>query len=35
MPLVSIEVTNGFTKGKEVALMRAVYSSLKKRFISQ
>lgn len=32
MPIVSIEVTNSFTKEEEIALMKAVYSALKEVF---
>jgi hypothetical protein len=32
MPIVSIEVTNSFTKEEEIALMSAVYSGLKEVF---
>ena len=32
MPIVSIEVANLFTKEKEIALMKAVYSGIKEVF---
>ena len=32
MPIVSIDIRNSFTKEEEVALMKAVYSSLKEVF---